>query len=67
MTRSTPPVRNRIRSSFRKTDMAKAMDVAKDEGMEIGAIEITKDGTIRVVAKNTDQKTDTPESIISQL
>jgi hypothetical protein len=31
--------------------MAKAMDIAKARGLEIGAIEIGPDGTIRVLAK----------------
>lgn len=48
--------------------MVKAMRSAKEFGLEIGGVEITKDGTIRVVAaKSADQKTDTPENILNQL
>jgi hypothetical protein len=67
MAPSTPSVRHRIRSSFRKTDMDRALDLAEKRGIEIGAIEVTSDGTIRIVAKNTDQNADTPENIITKL
>lgn len=37
--------------------MAKAMDVAKARGLEIGGIEVAPDGTIRVLAKNAAELT----------
>jgi hypothetical protein len=68
MTKRYPP---RGPALFRQSDVAKAMNVAKDQGLEIGAIEITKTGTIRVIAKSAEtaqlEKTDTPESVLNQL
>jgi len=64
---SSKPVPPRGRSLFRQADMVKAMRSAKEFGLEISGVEITKDGTIRVVAKSADPKIDTPENIIGQL
>jgi hypothetical protein len=49
----TEPVRRRGRSLFRRDAMAKVMRGAKDFGLEIGGVEVTRDGTIRVLAKDT--------------
>ncbi|HTD85819.1 MAG TPA: hypothetical protein VK850_04520 [Candidatus Binatia bacterium] len=42
--------------------MTKAIRSAEAAGFEIGGVEVTKDGTIRVLAKNAGHKNDTPES-----
>jgi hypothetical protein len=57
----------RSRSTFRQADMTKAIRSAEAAGFEIGGVEVTRDGTIRVLAKGDDQKTDMPEHIINQL
>jgi hypothetical protein len=48
----TEPVRRRGRSLFRRDTMAKVMRGAKDFSLEIGGVEVTRDGTIRVLAKD---------------
>jgi len=48
----TEPVRRRGRSLFRRDTMAKVMRGARESGLEVGAIEVTRDGTIRVLAKD---------------
>jgi len=45
-------------SPFRQATMVKAVRSAEAAGLEVGAVEITKDGTIRVVTRSaTDQNT----------
>jgi hypothetical protein len=41
-------------STFRQSDVARAIKAAQAEGLAIGTVEITPDGTIRVVVADTD-------------
>jgi len=43
--------RVRGRSLFRQADVVKAMRSAKEDGFEIGGVEIGADGTIRILSK----------------
>jgi hypothetical protein len=38
--------------TFRKTDLARALRAAKDAGLPIGAFEISKEGSIRIMTPN---------------
>jgi len=46
------PVPPRGKSLFRQANLVKAMKSAKEGGLEIGGVEVTPDGTIRVLAKD---------------
>ena len=48
---SAPAAENsktRKRQSFKKTDILRAMDAAKAGGLDIGIVEVTPDGAIRM-------------------
>jgi hypothetical protein len=49
---TSKPVPPRSRSLFRQYNLVKAMKSAQKGGLEIGGVEITPDGTIRVLAKD---------------
>jgi len=50
MAPSRHPVPPRGRSTFRQADMTKAIRSAEAAGFKIGGVEVTKDGTIRVLS-----------------
>jgi len=56
MTTSTKRFPPRGRDLFRKYNMAKAIRTARDEGLEIGGIEVAPNGTIRVLTKATTEQ-----------
>jgi len=41
----------RTPSHFRQCDVERAVKAARNAGMEVGGVEIAKDGTIRVMVK----------------
>jgi hypothetical protein len=53
MAPSKPVPPRRRRDLFRKYNVVKAMASAKAGGLEIGSVEITPDGTIRVLGKDS--------------
>lgn len=71
MSPSSLPPRKRPGSHnlFKQKDVVRAMRSAKAGGLAIGGVEvITKDGvTIRILAKNETEQSDTPESVLNQL
>ena len=67
MTSSTKRFPPRGRGLFRQYNMVKLVRSAEAAGIEIGGVEVDPDGTIRVLRKSTDPKTDTAEKIINQL
>jgi hypothetical protein len=48
----TTKTRVRGRSLFKQADMERAMRGAKASGFEIGGVEVTADGTIRLLRKD---------------
>jgi hypothetical protein len=49
---TSKPVPPRGRSLFRQYNMVKALRSAKAGGLEVGGVEVTPDGTIRILAKD---------------
>lgn len=46
--RKRPPQRSRRRALFVKTDLTRAVDAAQKVGFQVGSIEISQDGRIRL-------------------
>jgi len=44
-------------STFRQTDVARAVKAAQTAGLTVGTVEVTSDGTIRVIAANAHDLT----------
>jgi len=44
-------------STFRQTDVARAVKAAQTAGLTVGTVEVTSDGTIRVIAASASELT----------
>ncbi len=54
-------------SLFRLNDWKRAVRAARNAGLDPTAVEVDRDGTIRVILAKKGEQVDTPENLIDQL
>ena len=59
-------VDRRRRNRFRLRDVTRALRGAEAAGLRIGAVEVSQDGTIRILPKNAPARGDSPNDSVAE-